>query len=533
MPIWSDMERLTIDTSLIDIISRWWRIDILVVADSIVSLGPEQHPNNLNEYYFGMSHLLGVLSGVGRVTKAHRSTDPLNAPGVIPNFRFTDHDLGGYDQIWLLGYSGGTLPADEQAAVAAFMNKGGGVFATGDHAGLGSALAGNLPRVRSMRHWASPPPPLGADRVDTTRPDANNIVVFENQSDDIPQTLRLKYYTWRQFPWMRQVYPHPLLCSAAGPIDQFPDHMHEGEVVVPSDLTQTMTLSGSTFDEYPEDANGNRVSPEIVAWGWSTGRADPEVMSDVHVGDPTPSNPRWTGTVCAYDGKRAGVGRVVCDSTWHHFFDINLIGDNAANRPGVTDPRAPIWRKGFNYSPAGQAVLAKIDQYYRNIVHWLSPGIGLFNRFDSLVVQLAFDHRVREVMEGGHISAAALGAHAWQYAIRIAPPCTMIESALDHLRDIVEIPVFPWHWPIPDPGPLHEGLPIPAQDLAQSALGGALLATLKIDSIEGFEKSGADHLRAGAAGAVHGLVRDTLARHETAAKQLAGLARGFEGRGAA
>ena len=27
-----------------------------------------------------------------------------------------------------------------------------------------------------------------------------------------------------------------------------------------------------------------------------------------------------------YDGHRADVGRVVCDSTWHHFVNVNLTG---------------------------------------------------------------------------------------------------------------------------------------------------------------------------------------------------------------
>jgi hypothetical protein len=47
-----------------ELIARWWRIDILVVADTIVSLGPEHHPNNLNEDNFGMSHLLATLQSV-------------------------------------------------------------------------------------------------------------------------------------------------------------------------------------------------------------------------------------------------------------------------------------------------------------------------------------------------------------------------------------------------------------------------------------------------------------------------------------
>ena len=64
------------------------------------------------------------------------------------------------------------------------MNNGGGVFAVGDHAGLGLSLSGGVPRVRTMRKWWYPetgpfgnepiaPPPTngsGGNRLDTTRP---------------------------------------------------------------------------------------------------------------------------------------------------------------------------------------------------------------------------------------------------------------------------------------------------------------------------------------------------------------------------
>jgi hypothetical protein len=100
--------------------------DILVVTDSIVSFGSEHHPNNLNEAYFGMRHLIGALEAVGSVTRAHPANDPLGAPGVIPNFRFDAHDLSVYDQIWQLGYeSGSSLSTAEQDAVVRFMNNGG------------------------------------------------------------------------------------------------------------------------------------------------------------------------------------------------------------------------------------------------------------------------------------------------------------------------------------------------------------------------------------------------------------------------
>src|SRR6516164_3303339 len=52
------------------------------------------------------------------------------------------------------------------------------------------------------------------------------------------------------------------------------------------------------------------------------------------------------GVVCFYDGIPAGVGRVLTDSSFHHFVDINLTGD-PLGRGGKT--------AGFTISPQGQA----------------------------------------------------------------------------------------------------------------------------------------------------------------------------------
>jgi hypothetical protein len=54
--------------------------------------------------------------------------------------------------------------------------------------------------------------------------------------------------------------------------------------------------------------------------------------------------------VIAYDGSSAGAGRIVSDSTWHHYFNVNL--------------------KGF--SPGG-FVQSELAQYYANLAVWLSP----------------------------------------------------------------------------------------------------------------------------------------------------------------
>lgn len=81
MTIWKEMLDPERRVRLSDLIGRWLVLDILVVTDTIVSFGPEHDPRNLNEDYFGMSHLMGVLQGIGRVTKAHRGTDPLGRRG--------------------------------------------------------------------------------------------------------------------------------------------------------------------------------------------------------------------------------------------------------------------------------------------------------------------------------------------------------------------------------------------------------------------------------------------------------------------
>ena len=378
-----------------------------------------------------------------------------------------------------------------------------------------------------MEHF----PPLGPTRVDTTVLDHQGKIVFENQSDDIPQKLMLKWYTWREFWFVRQSYPHPLLCSSNGPITEFPDHMHEGEIVDPATLDDVITLGQQTFDEYPKDANGQRVAPEIVAWGWSGGFADPAVMSDVHTGDTAAANKRWTGTVGAYDGRRAGVGRVVVDATWHHFFDINLIGDHAATRPSVTDPRKAIWAKGFTYSADGQRVLAGIDQYFRNIAHWLSPSIGL-RHFGALATELAMSRRITELLDDEQITAAELGAHAWEIATRYYPPCLVIQlnrELLDSIPRLKPVPFGPWDWPQPGPDDGPPRPPIPPVELAQAALGAAILTVHRLGVDGLFADSAIERLTDVGLRSIRATIDEHISAAKVALDQLEQTAALFDG----
>jgi hypothetical protein len=334
-------------------------IKILMVTDGFGSFGVAD---------FGLHALLTILAVPPgpwvrfEVTKAHRAADP---DADVQNVNFATHDLSAYDQIWLFAVdrAGSEIGDDEVAAIARFMDAGGGVFATGDHEDLGVSICGRIPRVRSMRKWYWPNPgpngePVapktdGPDRLDTLSAGNDPGVQFNDQSDDVPQRITPTLYSsWSWNPHFHLAHPHPLLCGPRGVIRVLPDHPHEGECYVPTDLTAQLTYAGYTTTEYPQ-----AVAPEVVAWSTITGGRD---ACDVK----GPINPRVFGAVGAYDGHRVDVGRVVVDATWHHFFDINLIGE--LGNPDV------VKGVGFDATPTGHAAYEEIKAYFRNIAVWLA-----------------------------------------------------------------------------------------------------------------------------------------------------------------
>jgi len=206
---------------------------VLIVLDGAFrfSIGTTTDPD------FTYTALVDALTSGGHtVTKAHRNTATSlggidTSPGVITDYHFHTNNLLNdpgnllnYDVIWLIGWEGRNSPTStgdspagigdaEIAAIARFMAAGGGVFATGDHDGIGNVMCGRIPRVRAMRSWfgandnalnkpAGLPdnfPSLTVDRADTTQVNMSGhyndpapppeYVWFENQSDSIPQTI--------------------------------------------------------------------------------------------------------------------------------------------------------------------------------------------------------------------------------------------------------------------------------------------------------------------------------------------------------
>ena len=407
-----DILRATLDARFTpELIDRWQRPcrpRLLVLIDGL---------NYLPSDGFGLSRFVQAITeapGVSTrpiVTLAHRGghSSPVmigtqNYP-ILTNFNFataaTAVTLANYDQIWIFGIGAGafSLSNAEVAVISLFMNNGGGVFATGDHASLGRALCGSLPRIRHMREWQSvpmgtePDVTIAVNRIDTVvNLGANGLYEFADQSDAIPQRIYPNYRVTDTdglagSAWQAKV--HPLLMLPGAPatrssgdagggasgftkdMDVLPDHPHESvcyDVSSPGVLSGTYTVGGQNFPEFQANAANpaQRVGAEIVAFAVSGGRS---VWNGAW---KPPVRPRMFGVISAYDGRLAQPypnqsqrpGRIVCDSTWHHYVNINLDGTGSGRSGLGTGSGA-----GFTPSPD----LEKIYTYFRNIVRWLQP----------------------------------------------------------------------------------------------------------------------------------------------------------------
>lgn len=490
---------------LIPILFKPCRVKVLLVADGGLdfSLGD-----------FGLRTFVQTLVNMPgfyvrfNITVAHINNVSDDAvmvghPGVvrsIKQFKFDDPSHFApdmYDQVWLFGiatvYSRGTSPSgqpypanrlsdDELRALSQFMDGGGGVFATGDHGALGVCLSGAIPRVRSMRRWGDTTPDnntnevsmSGRRRNDTTRLGHDAASQFNDQSDDVPQPISPKMY-WRWGGIWGYRYPHPLLCGPRGVIRVLPDHPHEGECIEPTDTGLSSTFAGYTITEYPGGTGGfPRPLPEVIATS--------TVLAGTTAGFKDPTDPQQFGAISSYNGHHAGVGRVVTDATWHHFVNVNLIGDSSA-------PNGDPKRIGFLNTPAGQAHLENIKSYYRNIAVWISRTSSIACMRQRIFWSLLWHHRVIEaVTTHPEVSLRTIdtrllldiGRHARDVLGLYAGQCQSRRLVLDvisiHIPYDFLVKLDPWipiPKPEPDPDPVPWFDPEPILDLA---LGGALAA---------------------------------------------------------
>lgn len=340
------------------ILKKYCKIKMLVVTDSIGTYGNGS---------FGLSDFLKAFDSPlpytsFDITRAHRES---NNTGDISNFTFDSHNLDQYDVIFIFAVrsqQASNISESELRAITEYMDNGGGMFATGDHADLGVSICGQIPRVKSMRRWYTPSNPGPNNEPFAPLASVNNLdtnvdVMGAGGSDTdyYPQTIRPKYKYRYVFPgfnnhhiWNYVKYPHPVLCCPDGVINKLPDHMHEGLCEVPSDLTWSSSFSGYNFEEYPM-VSGSRIKPEILAWATNH----------------NPNAPSSFGVIGALDGhKHATLGRVIVDATWHHFFDINIsqyeILKDDVNNGHIPTVQEQAALKAYNL----------IQHYYRNIAYW-------------------------------------------------------------------------------------------------------------------------------------------------------------------
>lgn len=372
------------------------RVKLLVVVDEEIGL-------SANPGDFGVGRVIRLLreSSVGclgfEVDIARRSLGALSedtaAPATSPRFtgfRFDSQRadgsriIDGYDEIWCFGFkphaafsfptndaeldNASSIPATpaELGVLTAWMNAGGGLFGTGDHDFLGAPMCRRIPRLGTMRAWTNAqnvPPIQGPERIDTNRPfnaaEQAGLELIENsrETDSLPQ--RIQWATWQSvgLPWVvrtRLRRPHPVLCHPTlGPIDVMPDHPHEGAVfdhVAQPDialakikLDGSYAFPGAAGEDYPAVA-GIRPLPMVIAYGRTL--ATPPLRHAK--GDIAAKR---FGMISVYDGHRIDIGRVATDSTWHHWFNMNLSEIEAA---GGDD-----WEK--------------IRRYFLNLAVWLAP----------------------------------------------------------------------------------------------------------------------------------------------------------------
>jgi hypothetical protein len=392
MPDLKDFGELVIHPNFQPKLIEWlkpWRfktyVDILVVVDTEISIDPG--------YDFGVARVIELIrsTNVGcmrfRVDIALRSDEdfgvnatPAATEPKYVGFRFDSVESGSdlvinkYEQIWCFGFkpsnSGSTNDGEigEPFALETTQNelekldewmtvKKGGLFGTGDHHFLGASMCHKIPRLGTMRRWTNAdgvPPIGGPDRIDALRPPNNSFAAggpnFMSVSvEDKDTTVQpIRWTAWRSVYrpfWLRRKRPHPLLCHPTlGPINVMPDHAHEGLCVVSPDLNANKKFKNEL--EYPDATDGGvKPEPQIIAYGSNLDSDDWNFDKGEIPGRS--NNPM----ISAYDGHRAGVGRVATDSTWHHWMDYNINQIRAADNDD--------WKK--------------ISRYYINMAVWLNP----------------------------------------------------------------------------------------------------------------------------------------------------------------
>jgi len=242
---------------------------------------------------------------------------------------------------------------------------------------LGRAIGHKVPRAGLLRKWEGPPTHCCDDSFNTqvfllgSDPAAGRFEI-----DGTPQKLDLQRFDPDGTP-NPQGQPHLLFTGRNGQfIDVFPDHMHEGEVIIPGELD---------CKRWPS-CSGLQPQPRILAEG--TDKRDNSTRP----------------VVAAYDGDAVNRGRVVADSSWHHYFNLNLEPFPPDSAPGT----------------AGDL----IGQFYGNLVVWLAPLSVRVEMGKLMLTWVATHPRMMEEAGSGPLQT---GNAAYGILLTVSSPCEINE----------------------------------------------------------------------------------------------------------
>lgn len=437
--------------------------NILIVVDGSIALTSAGGS-------FGIGKIAAIIDGAdfgfartrvvlatrdGPQNKVNLSESQRLSQATYTGFRFNQNEPGGsptlnlFDQVWCFGIrplihhptladdAAITAPANNPTsdAEAAFLKnwmdtRMGGVLAMGDHAILGASMCSNMPRVRRMRRWKaaeSVPHQTGSSRHDTNRPQ-NAAQTWHPVGNpfpaEIPNTAErdanpqpLEWVPESSFVRGLRVYkrPHPILCHPEhGPIDVFPDHPHEGWCYDTHEIN-------NAGNEFPQTGS-NPPMPRSIAHV----RSLPDPPWNLDKGDQPG---RKFSAITIYDGQRINLGRVVVDSTWHHWFDMNIAGLETEN--GVE------W--------------AKIRRYFVNVAIWLAKPAWRSRMIEPAVVALPFTYAYLQQLDVRQ-ATVELGRDFASYLYPLIGPCWVSEWLFDLFAEIPRLIDF-WRerWPVPDP----------------------------------------------------------------------------------
>jgi hypothetical protein len=177
--------------------------------------------------------------------------------------------------------------------------------------------------------------------------------------------------------------------------------------------------------------------------------------------------------ISVYDGQRIGIGRVVVDSTWHHWMGMNINAiESAALAQGASAEAVANWEK--------------IREYFVNIAVWLATASQRRCMARWYLTTAHFGYVGAEELRPGR-PIPELGRSLAAYLRPILGPCWVRSFVLDLMAELhpklleVVLPAYlgPGFGGRPEPGPAC--LSCPPWDLLEAhVLGGVAQASITV-----------------------------------------------------